>query len=95
MTMQRYGLTSDPVDRSRSLQYVVDANGNWTMSCLACHQGQVNGQVIPGVPNTNYALETLTEEVRLVKVQQRSRLVTWIWGRSSYRWAQPTAQPMQ
>ncbi|MEI8070848.1 MAG: cytochrome c [Planctomycetota bacterium] len=71
MTMQRYGLTSDPVDRSRSLQYVVDANGNWTMSCLACHQGQVNGQVIPGVPNTNYALETLTEEVRLVKVQQR------------------------
>jgi mono/diheme cytochrome c family protein len=41
------------------------------MSCLACHQGQVAGRVIPGLPNSNYALETLTEEVRLVKVKQR------------------------
>jgi len=31
----------------------------------------VNGRVIPGLPNSNYALETLTEEVRLVKVKQR------------------------
>jgi mono/diheme cytochrome c family protein len=27
--------------------------------------------MIPGLPNSNYALETLTEEVRLVKVRQR------------------------
>jgi mono/diheme cytochrome c family protein len=53
------------------MQYVVDAEGRWVMSCLACHQGQVRGTAIPGVPNTSYALETLTEEVRLVKVQQR------------------------
>jgi mono/diheme cytochrome c family protein len=44
------------------------------MSCLACHQGQVGGVAIPGVPNSNYALETLTEEVRLVKVRQRKPL---------------------
>ena len=71
MAMERYGLTPHPDDPSRSLQYVVDAAGRWTMSCLACHQGQVDGRVIPGLPNSNYALETLTEEVRLVKVRQR------------------------
>ena len=71
MAMERYGLVPLPSDPSRSMQYVVDAAGCWTMSCLACHQGQVRGVAIPGVPNSNYALETLTEEVRLVKVQQR------------------------
>jgi mono/diheme cytochrome c family protein len=71
MAMERYGLDPDPADPSRSLQYVRGADGAWTMSCLACHQGQVAGRVIPGVPNSNYALETLTEEVRLVKVKQR------------------------
>jgi len=71
MAMDRYGLDPDPADPSRSLQYVRGPDGAWTMSCLACHQGQVAGRVIPGVPNSNYALETLTEEVRLVKVKQR------------------------
>ena len=71
MAMDRYGLTPHPDDPSRSLQYVVAADGSWTMSCLACHQGQVAGRAIPGVPNSNYALETLTEEVRQVKVRQR------------------------
>jgi hypothetical protein len=71
MAMQRYGLTPDPEDPSRSLQYVVGQDGSWTMSCLACHQGQVAGRVIPGLPNSSYALETLTEDVRLVKLRQR------------------------
>jgi mono/diheme cytochrome c family protein len=71
LAMERYGLQPHPDDPSRSVQYVVDASGGWTMSCLACHQGQVGGVAIPGVPNSNYALETLTEEVRLVKARQR------------------------
>jgi mono/diheme cytochrome c family protein len=71
MAMERYGLTPHPDDPSRSLQYVVGADGSWTMSCLACHQGQVGGRAIPGLPNSDYALETLTEEVRQVKVRQR------------------------
>jgi mono/diheme cytochrome c family protein len=71
MAMDRYGLVPRGDDPSRSMQYAVDAAGRWTMTCLACHQGQVRGEAIPGVPNSNYALETLTEEVRLVKVRQR------------------------
>ncbi|NBX29848.1 hypothetical protein EBR04_05265 [bacterium] len=74
LAMERYGLVPHPDDPSRSVQYVVSANGSWTMSCLACHQGQVNGRLVPGVPNSNYALETLTEEVRLLKVKQRKPL---------------------
>jgi mono/diheme cytochrome c family protein len=71
MAMERYGLVALPGDASRSMQYVVDAEGRWVMSCLACHQGQVRGEAIPGLPNSTYALETLTEEVRQVKVKQR------------------------
>jgi mono/diheme cytochrome c family protein len=74
MTMDRYGLTPHPDDPSRSLQYVVDSAGRWTMSCLACHQGTVAGRVVPGAPNTRYALETLTEEVRQVKLSQGKAL---------------------
>ncbi len=69
MAMERYGLLPHPDDPSRTLQYVVDTEGRWSMSCLACHQGQVRGVAIPGVPNSNYALETLTEEVRAVKLR--------------------------
>jgi mono/diheme cytochrome c family protein len=71
LAMERYGLQPHPDDPSRSLQYVVSADGSWSMSCLACHQGQVAGQVVPGLPNSNYALETLTADVRLVKLAQR------------------------
>jgi mono/diheme cytochrome c family protein len=71
MAMERYGLTPDPASPTKPLQYVVGADGSWTMSCLACHQGQVRGRAVPGLPNSNYALETLTEDVRLVKVKQR------------------------
>jgi mono/diheme cytochrome c family protein len=71
MSMERYGLLPRPDDPARSMQYVVGSDGAWTMNCLACHQGQVGGRMIPGLPNSSYALETLTEEVRLVKVRQR------------------------
>jgi mono/diheme cytochrome c family protein len=70
MAMERYGLVPHPDDPSRSMQYVVDEGGRWVMNCLACHQGQVRGTAIPGLPNSSYALETLTEEVRQVKVVQ-------------------------
>lgn len=68
MAYRRYGLVERPGDpRHRPLQYVVDDDGTWTMNCLACHQGTVEGQVVPGAPNTQFALATLTEETRAIK----------------------------
>ena len=80
MTMTRYGLTPSPEDPTKPLQYVVGDDGSWTMSCLACHQGQVAGRAIPGVPNSTYALESLTEDVRRTKVRQGKRLGTMDLG---------------
>jgi hypothetical protein len=54
----------------RPLGYVVNSTGQWTMNCLACHGGKVAGQVIPGLPNSHIALQTLTEDVRAVKLKQ-------------------------
>ena len=59
---------------TKPLGYVVDERGVWTMNCLACHGGKVAGQVIPGLPNSHVALQTLTEDVRLVKLQQGKKL---------------------
>jgi len=68
MAFARYGLTEYPDGpRRTALQYVDDRAGNWVMNCLACHTGKVAGQVIYGAPNTHFALQTLTEEVRAVK----------------------------
>jgi mono/diheme cytochrome c family protein len=70
MAFSRYGLTERPGDDSgKPLQYVVDDAGNWTMNCFACHGGKVAGQVIPGLPNSRYALATLTEETRALKLK--------------------------
>lgn len=79
LAFARYGLTGRPDAPDRPLQYVVDAQGQWTMNCLACHGGSVpdgrGGQVVwPGAPNSRYALQTLTEETRLVKVALRKPL---------------------
>jgi mono/diheme cytochrome c family protein len=68
----RYGLTPRPDEPAKPLQYVVNAAGNWTMNCLACHGGAVpDGQggmkAWPGAPNSRFALQTLTEETRLAK----------------------------
>ena len=74
MAFDRYGLTPRPDDPAKPQQYVVDAAGNWTMNCLACHQGKVAGKVIPGVPNTLLASESLTEETREVKKKLGKKL---------------------
>jgi mono/diheme cytochrome c family protein len=69
MAFAQYGLTTRPGDDSgKPLQYVVDEHGHWTMNCFACHGGKVAGQVIPGLPNSHYALQTLTEDVRMTKL---------------------------
>lgn len=71
LTFSRYGLIerSGSDGRAPALGYVADGKGGWVMNCLACHSGQVAGRQIPGVPNSNFLLETLTEDVRLLKLQ--------------------------
>ena len=68
MAFARYGLTPRPDDPTKPLQYVVDDQGVWTMNCFACHGGQVEGKVIPGVPNSRFALQTLTDDTRAFKL---------------------------
>lgn len=69
LAFSRYGLTPRPDDPTKPLQYVVDANGRWTMNCFACHGGQVEGKTVPGSPNSRFALATLTEETRMLKAE--------------------------
>jgi mono/diheme cytochrome c family protein len=70
LAFSRYGLTPRPDDPTKPLQYVVDAAGNWTMNCFACHGGKIEGKVRPGLPNSHYALATLTDETRALKLDQ-------------------------
>lgn len=75
MAFSRYGLTEAPGRHGGvALQYVDDGKGGWVMNCFACHGGKVAGRVIPGAPNTLYALETLTDEVRATKVRLEKKL---------------------
>jgi mono/diheme cytochrome c family protein len=71
LAFTRYGLTPRPEDPAKPLQYVVGDDGEWTMNCFACHGGQVGGKVIPGLPNSNYALQTLVEETRALKIEKQ------------------------
>ena len=75
LAYQRYGLVQRENDpQHRPLQYVVDDDGNWSMNCFACHQGTVAGKLIPGAPNAQFALETLTEDIRNAKLRLRKRM---------------------
>ncbi|WP_164103472.1 c-type cytochrome [Candidatus Laterigemmans baculatus] len=73
VAFERYGLTerplTEPTGDERPLQYVVDAEGQWTMNCFSCHGGSVYGTPYPGAPNNGFALQTLTEEIRRTKLR--------------------------
>jgi mono/diheme cytochrome c family protein/cytochrome c553 len=76
MAFSRYGFTTAPGDTSgKPQQYTVDERGNWTMTCLACHQGKVAGRVVPGLPNSLFALQTLVDDVRSTKIRMHKPLV--------------------
>ncbi|MCA9247209.1 MAG: cytochrome c [Planctomycetales bacterium] len=68
LAFARYGLTPRPDEPTKPMQYVVDGRGQWTMNCLACHQGKLTGHAYPGLPNSHFALETLTSDMRRTKL---------------------------
>ncbi|MEO1998128.1 MAG: cytochrome c, partial [Planctomycetaceae bacterium] len=75
MAFERYGLDLRPNDPAqRPLQYVVSSSGDWSMNCFACHSGSLDGRVYPGLPNARYGLQTLTEDMRTVKLQLKKPL---------------------
>ncbi len=75
LTFEYYGLIPAPgADRQPdyaqpALGYAPGEKGAWHMTCLACHGGQVAGQPMAGLPNSNISLQTLTEDVRAVKLR--------------------------
>lgn len=71
MIFSRYGLMEPPGGSGKgpALGYLADADGRWVMNCLACHAGKVAGTVIPGLPNSHFALHSLIEDVRLTKLR--------------------------
>lgn len=75
MIFSRYGLMEPPdsTGTGPALGYLDDGAGNWVMNCLACHGGKVAGQVIPGLPNSHFALHSLVEDVRLTKLRRFER----------------------
>lgn len=77
LTFSYYGLMHAPDEQSDDaapLGYVDDGRGGWVMNCLTCHGGKVAGRVIPGLPNTHLALQTLVEDVRSVKLRLKKPL---------------------
>jgi len=76
LTFSYYGLMEapDPSASTAPLGYVDTGDGNRVMNCLACHAGKVAGRVIPGLPNSHFALQSLTEDVRLTKLTMFKKL---------------------
>lgn len=70
MIFSYYGLMKPPSGSTDDppLGYVATEDGNLVMNCLACHAGKVAGKVIPGLPNSHFALQSLTEDVRVTKL---------------------------
>ncbi len=78
ITMKRYGILLDPAsppDDPLPVGYVVDQNNDWHMNCLACHQGSLEGKLIPGLPNQQFDLQSLAEDMTKIKLL-RGRLTS-------------------
>lgn len=68
MTLSRYGLTDAPGRVGGvPMQFALDGKGGWALNCFTCHGDKLNGQLMPGLPNTHIALQTLTQEIVATK----------------------------
>ncbi|MBX3411448.1 MAG: cytochrome c [Pirellulales bacterium] len=69
MALRRYGLTEAPGRPGGvPMQFAAShETAGWAVNCLFCHGGKVAGQVIPGLPNSHIAMQTLYDEVAQTK----------------------------
>lgn len=75
MIFEHYGMVQPTDgDTKRALGYTHDGRGGWVMNCFHCHAGTVNGNTIPGAPNSRVALQTLTEDVTATKIRLQKPL---------------------
>lgn len=76
MTFSRYGLIESPdhPGTGTAWGHLSNGQGGWVMNCLSCHGGKVAGKAVPGLPNSHFGLETLTEDVRATKIRQGKKL---------------------
>lgn len=76
LAFTRYGLVESPEHPGEgpAWGYTSDGQGGWVMNCLSCHGGQVNGKATLGLPNSNFGLETLVEDVRATKIRLGKKL---------------------
>jgi hypothetical protein len=49
---------------------VADENGRWAFNCFICHGGKVAGQVVPGLGNAHVAMQTLQDDVTMLRTRQ-------------------------
>ncbi len=59
---EHYGLLENPKNSLLPLGFVT-RNGLLAMNCLACHAGQIQGQIIIGLPNRNIDLKSLLHDL--------------------------------
>ncbi len=73
MSLSRYGFTEAPGrEGGAPLQYATDGTNGWSTNCFLCHGGKIEGKVVPGVPNTLVAMETLARDtIRTKKILGR------------------------
>jgi cytochrome c553 len=77
MAFRRYGHI-EMAGREMPMGFADDGNGGWVMNCLVCHGGKVEGQAMPGLPNSHLAFQTWAQDVVEYRVaiehEQRSQL---------------------
>lgn len=74
MALERYGLPLDPRRGSEVPAAFADpGDGRWALNCLACHQGTVLGETVPGLANTRFAFRTLADDYLWLRRAQDRR----------------------
>jgi cytochrome c5 len=84
LAFARYGLCERPGDASgKPLQFAVDDEGRWSLNCLACHSGCVEGKPVAGAANAEFAFQDLVDDVvRLAdRGEARTGVAARLWKR--------------